>query len=196
MDTEDKGQITEFKCLLEELRKQLLDASMHFEIWEGLWPTEQIVDVINQFKGFFLPTRNAHIDRFYIKVCNIVSNRSSQPSFYRVFSMLNKNATLAPALDVRLLKKRLKSHKKTLSAIEQYRNSRGAHWDTEIPTQRKPILFGDCRRMLEELQNIFNEISGASTKNVWSFKPLQHDDTSRLLNELKIRHYKPPSKQS
>ncbi len=180
----DEGQVTEFKSLLEELRKQLLDACIHFEIWEQLWPTKQVVDVINRYKGFFLPARNAHIDRFYIKVCNVVSNKSSQPSFYRVFGILNANTTLAPGLDVRSLKKRLKSHKKTLSAIEQYRNKKGAHWDMEIPVQRKPILFGDCKRMLEELQNIFNEISGAATKNVWSFKPIQHGDTNALLNHL------------
>ncbi len=117
MDKQNKQQTAELKYLLEELRKQLLEASMHFEIWEGLWPTTQVVDVINRYKGFFLPTRNAHIDRFYIKACNVVSNKSSQPSFYRVFSMLNKNANLVPGLDVRSLKKRLKNHKKTLSAI-------------------------------------------------------------------------------
>ncbi len=54
----------------------------------------------------------------------------------------------------------------------------------EIPAQRKPILFGDCKRMLGELQNIFNEISGAATKNLWSFKPIQHGDTNALLNHL------------
>lgn len=98
--------------------------------------------------------------------------------------MLNENATLAPGLDVRSLKKRLKSYKKTLRAIEQHRNKKAAHWDMAILAQRKPILFGECKRMLGELQNIFNEISGAATKNVWSFKPIQHGDTNALLNHL------------
>ena len=184
MTIRDGGQVTEFESLLEELRKQLLDACIHFEIWEQLWPTEQVVDVINRYKGFFLPSRNAHVDRFYIKVCNVVSNRLSQPSFYRVFSMLNENATLAPGLDVRALKKQLRSHKNTLSAIRHYRNTRVAHWDTNIQAQQKPILLGDCKRMLEELQQMFNEISGASTRNAWSFKVSQHGDTNALMNHL------------
>ncbi|MBN1862405.1 MAG: hypothetical protein JW790_02040 [Dehalococcoidales bacterium] len=191
MDIDDEIKNKEFRSLLEELRKQLLDASIHFEIWEGFWHTTQVVDVINRYNGFFLPTRNAHIDRFYIKVCNVVSSNPSQPSFYRVFSMLNENATLAPDLDIRSLKKRLKSYKKTLKAIEQHRNTKAAHWDMKIQAQRKPILFGECKRMLEELQNIFNEISGAATENVWSFKPIQHGDTNALLNhlnELRIIH--------
>ncbi len=180
----DEVQVAEFKSLLEELRKQLLDACIHFEIWEQLWPTEQVVDVINRYKGFFQPTRNAHIDRFYIKICNVVSNKLNQPSFYRVFNMLKANTTLAPGLDIRSLKKRLKSHKKTLSAIKQYRNTKGAHWDMVIPAKRKPVLFGDSKRMLEEMQNIYNEISGAATTREWSFKLSQHGDTHALLNHL------------
>jgi hypothetical protein len=191
VNIDDETKDKDFGYLLEELRKQLLDASIHFEIWEGLWPTTKVVDVINRYKGFFLPTRNAHIDRFYIKVCNVVSSKPSQPSFYRIFSMLNENAKLAPGLDVRSLKKRLKSHKRTLIAIEQYRNTKAAHWDVELQAERKPVLFGECKRMLKELQNIFNEISGAVTKNVWSFRPIQHGDTNALLNhlnELRIIH--------
>ena len=104
--------------------------------------------------------------------------------------MLNENATLAPGLDVRSLKRRLKSYKNTLSAIKHYRDTRAAHWDTEIQAKRKPILFGDCKRMLEELQQMFNEISGASTKNVWSFKVSQHGDTNVLMNHLnELRGY-------
>jgi len=182
-----------FSYILDELRKQLLDASMHFEIWQGLWPTTEVVDVINRYKGFFLPTRNAHIDRFYIKVCNVMSSKSSQPSFYRVFSMLNENAALAPGVDVRSLRKRLKSHNKTVNAIKEYRNEKVAHWDTGIQAQRKPVILGDCNRMLAELQDIFNDISRAAAKNMWSFKYLQHDNTNALLNhlnELRIIHKK------
>jgi hypothetical protein len=183
----------EFNTLLSELRGQLLEASIHFEIWEGLWPTKDVIDVINRYKSFFLPSRNAHLDRFFIKVYNIVSNRSNQPSFYHVFSMINKDSALAPDLDVKSLRNRLKSHRTTLMAIEDYRNTRGAHWDTDIQSERKPILFGDCRRMLEELQRIFNEISGAATKNVWSFQPIPSGNTQLLLNhlkELRIIHQK------
>jgi hypothetical protein len=177
-------QNKEFAYLLDELRKQLLEVSVHFEIWEGLWPTEQVVDVINRYKGFFLPSRDAHLDRFIIKVCNVFSNESNQPSFYRIFSMIDKNATLAPDLNVRSLKKRLRKYNSTLRAIEDHRNKRSAHWDIGVQTQGKPILFGDCKQMLDELQNIFNEICNASTKNTWSFKPTQHGDTNSLLNHL------------
>src|SRR4030042_1467725 len=191
MAVEDKVQIKEFRSFLEELRKQLLDASICFNIWEQLWPTAQVVDVINRYKGFFLHTRKALLDQFFVKVCNIVSNDRRSPSFYKVFKMLDTSPSLAPCIDVRALRKRLRKHRTVLTAIDNYRNTRAAHWDIDLAVEKKPVLYGDSKKMLKELQDMFNEISRASTKNVWSFKVSQHGDTTALLNhldELKIIH--------
>ncbi|MFC1977707.1 hypothetical protein ACFLWS_05535 [Chloroflexota bacterium] len=186
MDTTDEKQVVEFESLLEELRQQLLDASAHFDIWVQLFPTTQVVDVINQYKGFFQPTREAHLDRFMIKISNVISNDSRSPSFQRIFKMLDRNPTLASMVDVQSLRKRLQQHKKVIKRIKEYRNRRGAHWDTQERAQRKPVLFGDSRRMLQELQDIFNEISSVHSGNVWSFKYSQHGNTISLLNALKL----------
>jgi len=187
MPTPDERQVREFESLLEELRKQLLDACVHFDIWVQLFPTAQVVDVINQYKGFFLPTINAHLDRFIIKVSNLFSNSPSSPSFYRIFKMLYNNPAFASGVDVRSLRKRLKQHRKVLEAIKEYRNTRAAHWDTQVQAQRKPVLFGESKRMLGELQDIFNEVCRAHSRIVWSFKYSQQSNTSSLLNTLKLR---------
>jgi len=187
-------EIVEFKSLLEELRKQLLGASMYFDIWEQTWPTAQVVDVINRYKGFFQPVRKALFDQFSIYICNVTGNDRRLPSFYKVLKMLDTNPSLAPGLDVRSLRKRLKQHSAVLTAIDSYRDTKAAHWDiTTQAARRKPVLFGDSKRMLKELQNIFNEICGAATKGAWSFKLVQHGNTSSLLNhleELKNLHKK------
>ena len=187
MYTPDEKQVLEFKTLLDELRKQLLDACIHFDIWVQIYPTAQVVNVINQYKGFFLPTINAHLDRFIIKVSNLFSNNPNSPSFYRIFKMLDNCPAFASGIDVRSSRKRLKQHRKALEAIKEYRNTRVAHWDTQVRTQRKPVLFGESRRMLNELQDIFNEISSAHSGIVWSFKYSQQSNTSSLLNTLKLR---------
>lgn len=185
MNIDDEAQTKEFRSLLEELRKQLLDASIHFDIWEALWPTEKVAGVLDKYRGFFLPTRNAHLSAFFIKVCNIVSNDPKSPSFYRVLSMLNKDGALAPNVDVMLIKQRLNGHKPTLKAIKRYRDTRAAHWDTtNHEAERKPVLFGDSRRMLTELQDIFNEICGAVTRNHWSFELSPRGDSELLLKHL------------
>jgi len=100
MDNRNAQHKAEFKSLLKELAKQLLDASIYFDIWEQLWPTEQVVGVINRYKGFFIPTRQAIIDQFFIKICNIISNDRRSPSFYNAFKMLDTNHNLAPDIDV------------------------------------------------------------------------------------------------
>jgi hypothetical protein len=185
MDTDEK-QITEFQSLLEELRKQLLDARVHFDIWVQLFPTEQVVDIVNQYKGFFRPTAQAHLDRFIIKVSNVVSNKPKSPSFHGIFKMLDNNPALASGVEVRSLRKRLKQHRKVLEAIKEYRDKRSAHWDTLGKTQRKPVPYGDSRRMLSELQDIFNEISAAHSGNVLAFQYIQRRDTAALLDVLKL----------
>ena len=185
MDEEsEQTQISEFKSLLEELRKQLLDAQIHFDIWEKLWPTEENVDVINSYKGFFLPTRNAHLDRFFIKLSNTVDADPRSPSFYRVLKMLATKADLAPTIDVRSLRNRLKKLKDLLRRINQYRNKRAAHWDTDA-IELDSVHVGESRSLLEELESIYNEINSAHNGNVWSFKISQYRDTDRLLNELR-----------
>ena len=194
MPEQDEQQIAEFKSLLEELRKQLLDASMYFDIWEQIWPTAQVVDVINRYKGFFQPVRKALFDQFSIKICNVTGNDRRLPSFYKVFKMLDSNPSLAPGVDIQSLRKRLKQHRAVLTAIDSYRNTKAAHWDvTTQAAGRKPVLFGNSKRMLKELQDIFNEICGAATNGVWSFKTAQHGDADSLLNhlgELRIIHKK------
>ncbi len=187
MDEIDDEQVAEFRSLLEELRKQLLDACTHFDIWFQLYPTEQKVEVINRYKGFFQPARNAHLDRLYIKICNVISSDSRAPSFYRIFKMLNNHPTLASGIDVRLLRKRLRQHDKVLKKINDYRNKRVAHWDIETEESPRP-LFGETEQMLKDLQDIFNQISGAHSANVWSFKYIQQGDTTNLLNALKTSY--------
>jgi hypothetical protein len=182
----DEEQVVKFRSLLEELRQQLLDASVHLDIWVQLFPTAQVVDVINQYKGFFQPTRQAHLDRFFIKVSTVVSNDPRAPSFYKIFKMLDNNPALASKVDVRLLRKRLKKHKEVLKGIKEYRDKRSAHGDTQEHAQRKPVLFGDSKRMLKELQDIFNQISAAHSGHVWAFQYSQQSDTNGLLDALKL----------
>lgn len=187
---DDEVQIKEFRALLEELRKQLLDASMYFDIWEQIWPTTQVVDVINRYKGFFQPVRKALFDQFSIKICNVTGDDRRLPSFYKIFKMLDTNPGIAPQVDVQSLRKRLKKHRAVLAAIDSYRNTKAAHWDTtNLVAERKPVLFGDSKRMLKELQDIFNEICGAATNGEWSFELLEHGDTDSLLDHLTEENY-------
>ena len=185
-ETNLKDKQEEFEYVFEILRKLLLDASSHFYIFEQTWPTEKVVEIISYYKGFFVPTRAAHLDRLINKVSEIRSNKPAAPSFYRILNMIGSNPNLAPDIDVHEIKKRLRKHKKVLDAIKDYRDKRAAHWDTSVEGEEvgKPLLM-DTKRMLEELEAIFNKISASHSNNVWSFIYAQHRDTTRLLDALK-----------
>jgi hypothetical protein len=186
LDTDSKKeQLSEFELLLEEVRKQLLDAQIHFDIGEQLWPTAENVDVLNAYKGFFLPTRNAHFDRFCIKISNVVSNDRRAPSFYRLLNMISSDPSLAPSINTRLLPTQLKAQKNLLETIQGFRDKRAAHWDTGVSEQIDPVKFGESHDMLKKLQDIFNEISGAHGNQIWVFKPMEHRDAARVLSNLR-----------
>jgi len=180
-----RSEKEEFEYVLDILRQQLLDASSHFDIFEKLWPTEKVVDVINRYKGFFQPTRAAHLERLIIKVSDIVSNQADAPSLYRILKMVGINSRLAPDIDVHDVRQRIKKHNETLKAIKDFRNTRVAHWDTSIEKLEKPVLLGDTKRMLEEFADIFNKISASHSKNVWSFKYSEQGDVIALVDGLK-----------
>ncbi len=173
-----------FTELLEDLRKQLLEASEHFEIWKELCPTAQNVGIINQYKGFFLLTRDAHIDRFYIKISNVLSNDKNAPSYYRVFNLIENAQYLKPDIDINALRQRLKPFKRILNGIHDYRRKKAAHWDTTQIEICEPVLVGDIQRLLTELQDVYNIICKQVINGEWSFTPLEHGDTAALLKNL------------
>jgi ABC-type phosphate transport system auxiliary subunit len=180
-----KNEQEEFENIFTILQRQLLAASVHFYIWEQLWPTEKVVGTINQYKGFFRPTIDAHHDRFINKVSDVMSNNRNAPSFYRILNMIGRNSNLAADISVREVKKRLKKHKKVLRAIKNLRNKRVDHWDTSIEALRKPVLYGDAKKMLEDLKNISNEISASHSRSIHAFRYLEEGDTNNLLQTLK-----------
>ena len=172
--------------MFEVLRKLLLDAHSHFYIFEQTWPTKKVVEIISYYKGFFVPTRSAHLDRLINKVSEICSNKPSAPSFYRILNMIGSNPNLSPDIDAHEIKKRLRIHKKALVEMKYYRDKRAAHWDTSVENEAvgKPLLM-DTKLMLKELETIFNKISSSHSKSVWSFRYTQQKDINSLLDALK-----------
>lgn len=148
--------MTAFKKLIEEARQQLLAAQAHLDIWEALHPTEQVVDVLNLYKGFFIPTRDAHRDRFFIKTHNVTDTDKRAPSFHRILRMIRGYPDLAPDVDLRDPSARLRKQRDVLSRIGTFRDKRVAHWDSDPPASS--ILLGECRKLLEELEDMFNVI--------------------------------------
>ena len=188
-------QVKEFEYRLDKLRKQILAANIHFNICIDLWPTKERVNVINRYRGYFIPARSAHFNQFAIIIYNIFRNKANAPSFHNIFKMISMNPILTPGLDPRLLANRLKKHNNTKDAIISYRNKTAAHsylsFDVngkpslnEEKLKRKPIIFGATKRLLEEMKEIFNIVSEAHSKALWSFEPQEFKHTQYMLDKL------------
>lgn len=173
-----------FEKRLEVLRVELLQAHTHFHIWEQLWPTEEVVRVINQYKGFFVPARDAHLNTFVVKATNVVKP-SEDASFEHLFIILDNAPYLAPELDVNSLRARLKKLEPILLSIEDARHA-FAHTKIRVSKPKSSYTYGQAKKVLEELQTIFNEIHRSFTGgHVWSFRMIPHDDTYYVLDHLK-----------
>ena len=176
---------SEFEDLLNRLRQQLLDAQTHFDIWETLYyRTEAEAKALNAYRGFFMPTIDAHVTRFYIKISNVVDSGVEAPSFRRLFRSIKRDSTLAPGLDIATLRRRLGKHSGLLKKIAVFRNKRAAHWDTE--SEAKPAPREPTRDLLKDLQDIWNEVSKAHDRpdRRWEFRYLEHGHTQHLIDTL------------
>lgn len=122
-----------------------------------------------------------------LKVSDILSSKLDAPSFYRILSMIGRDSNLAPAINVREIKKRLRKHKEALEAVKDYRDKRVAHWDTSVEKLDKPVLLGRTKRMLKELETICNKISASHSNNQYAFRYIEQADTASLLDALKRR---------
>lgn len=128
----EKDYKTHFKLLLEDLKQQLLSAQSSLDILKGLVTDPGVVDVLNEYRGFFTPTIYAHRDLLFIKLFNAMDSDRRDPSLYRILKMVEQHTDLGPGLDILVLRNRLKKHKDIIRKIEDFRKTRAAHWDTEV----------------------------------------------------------------
>lgn len=185
MDTKVKNERKTFENVVENMRNKIHEASVHFFIWEKLYSSEDVVDIVERYKGFFVPTRLAHRDRFVSKVSDITSTDIDAPSIYHVLKMIERNQELAPDVDVGELRRKLKKHKQILRAINYFRNKRVDHWNTTVEKMTQPVFYGRAKKMLEDLREICDEITGANSGDMDDFGFVEKSGTICILEALK-----------
>jgi len=180
---------TELTALLDEVRGQLLQAQISFDIWLGLSPMEDndISDIVNSFKGFFIPTRAAHLDRFLIKVGNVLDSRHKKaPSLHRLLQMLSEDPK-GRELNVAALQSRIDSQKGVATRVTRLRDKKAAHW--EVGARPEDVYINEIRDLLTELEGIFNDIHrGAYPYETWSFRPRESSNTQTIMEFLQEYH--------
>ena len=102
------------QTLLEVTRLQLLSAQISFDTWLELVPTEDNnkLDILNTYKGFFVPASSAFLDRCFIKIAIVTDRKYKKaPSLHRVVQQLKLVPGLVTEGGIQDLTKRLEEQR-------------------------------------------------------------------------------------
>lgn len=172
---------------------ELVAAYTHYHIWEQLWPSEESVKLLNQYRVFFHYTTAAHVQLFLLRISKITEDRRDSVNFWRLLDEIEKAPGLVPGLSkskMKGLRQQLQAQSDLLRRIRTHRDKRIAHvdsrhsWPDDNLWQDKAVTVGEAEVLLEKLENIFNTISSAHDGQVWSLRTVGVDDAGRLLRSL------------
>ncbi|MFQ5873797.1 MAG: hypothetical protein ACE5JL_08340 [Dehalococcoidia bacterium] len=173
-----------FDSTLEQLRINLLLAHSHLEILRALYAKPGNHTTMARYRGFFLPTLDAHFNQFCIRTSITVDRKYDDASFYKAFRIIENRPELAPGIDVNGLIRRVAKQKPLLKKIIRFRHTLAAHWKTGATVPRSFPALQDCSALLEELESIFKQIQGAYNGNPTEFKLGQAENTLTLLETI------------
>ena len=177
----------------KEIAAELVMAYTHYHIWEQLWPsTEQLAKVLNRYISFFQPTRQAHVHQFFLCVAKITDKRKDSKSLWRLLDEVEKTPSLVSRnpISTATLRAQIESYNDVLKRIRTHRNKRLAHideshsWPDSVMWSKNPVTVSEAKKLLTDLEHVFNKLSSAHDGQVWSLKVQRPNDTSRLLEEL------------
>ncbi|NQW22911.1 MAG: hypothetical protein HQ475_05640 [SAR202 cluster bacterium] len=171
---------------MERVRIELLYARLSFSTWLDLWPeSEDIVTMLNAYKGFFAISRAALIDHCFIKIGNVTDSKHKKaPSFYNLFQMLENPNPNADGFDIEGCRQKLKAQREVERKVRRYRDKKAAH--SEINATPEPVHIEEMRTLLDNLEMVFHDIySFANPGERFSFKILENADTSHLMKALR-----------
>lgn len=181
---------TKFEILLDNIRIQLLEAQISFDIFLALSGPEDdaVSGTVGSYIGFFEPTRAALRDRILIKVANVTeTKRKKAPSVYSLIKMLETDPLLAPLLDTADLRTRMENLKIVAGKVRRLRDKTAAH--LELGANPEDVYIHEIRDMLVGLETVFNATYKAlHPGETWSFTPVQSSDTKNLLDSLHRYH--------
>lgn len=182
-----------FKRWRSAIADELIRAHSYYHIWKQLWPSEESVPDLNQYRVFFHYTRAAHLQLFFMSIAKITQYGRNSITFWRLFNEIEEFPDLTPrlsGLEMNNLRERLESHRNLLARIHTYCNKKVINvdlrdeWPDEHVWQDKAVTIKEAETLLQDLESIFNKISSAHDGRAWSFKPVGLGDTTTLLKAL------------
>ncbi len=179
----------EFKRQLDELQRQIFHAIISYQVRLALWETPEVIDILNGYRHFFIPVRNALYETMILGFAKIFDRDSRTMSLKNLVKVAKEDTDLVPNITrkkIDVLEQRLSQHDATLKAIKRLRDQHLAHLDA-APEPKLPLIKKDVDQMIKTLENVFNQLSKGHDGSgySWSYQAnLSVRQTSEILRIL------------
>ncbi|GAH39758.1 unnamed protein product, partial [marine sediment metagenome] len=152
----------EFKRQLDELQRQIFRAIVSYQVRLALWETPGVVDILNRYRGFFIPVRDALYGTMFMGFAKVFDHDSRTVSLKNLMKVAKEDvAGLVPNMTRKKiddLEQRLSQHDAILKAIKRLRDQHLAHLDA-APKPNLPLIKKDVDQMIKTLEDVFNQLS-------------------------------------
>lgn len=152
----------EFTRQLEELKRQISLAIFSYEIFLAVSPTSEVVNILNRYRGFFHPVRNALYETVVMGFAKVFDNDTRTMSLKNLmkvakedFEAMLPNMTNEKAEE---LEQRLSQHDAVLTVIKRLRDHHFAHLDA-TPEPKPPLIKREIDQLSKTLKDVFNQLS-------------------------------------
>lgn len=179
-----------FERLREGIRKELLNANLHFKIYWALFAApKEIADIRNRYRTYFYYALGAHSNCLCLSICNVTNYDSQTSNLPRLLNYISSSKTLRKLFtisEINDMKKTLDSHKNLISRMETARNQYIAH--NQLNKKHLGININytheEGEKLLRDLINIFDTLSAKYDANKFSFDPSPKLNVEQLLSDL------------
>lgn len=187
----------EFARQLNQLQREIFRAILSYQARLALWETPEAVDILNRYRGFFIPVRDALYGTMVMGFAKVFDRDSRTMSLKTLMKIAKANvAQLVPNMtreDIEQLEHRVSEHNGVLREIKRLRDQHLAHLDAN-PEPGLPLIKKDLDQMIETLKEVFNQLSKGHDKSVYSWS-YQADRSERETTEI-LRILKDEAKMS
>ncbi len=161
-----------FKKQLDELQRQIFRAIVSYQVRLALRETPGIVDILNRYRGFFIPVRDALYGTMVMGFAKVFDRDSRTVSLKNLMKVAKEDvAALVPKMtrkEIDELEQHLSQHDAILKTIRRLRDQHLAHLDAS-PKPNLPLIKKDLDQMIVTLEDVFNQLSQGHDGSFYSW---------------------------
>ena len=169
-------ELEEFTETLATINREITTMKGTRSAYYASWTTEENLEVLNRYLGFFHPVREAMQTSMLLTAARIVDKDPRTASVPNLIRAVRENPELLPHATDRLLVNLEEKSGETAETVEKLivvRNKTLAHRDR---SGHVPLLTkGEVDQLIEGLVNIFNDFSSAVDRSVTSWQKIDGD---------------------